>query len=61
MNAEESFAATAELPTEALIAELTARGYVVNRPGPYVPGSRGETDESGRMVWTVSPNHRADR
>jgi hypothetical protein len=34
-------------------AHMTA-GLVVNKPGPYVVGSSGSTDETGRMIWTAS-------
>lgn len=29
-------------------------GLVVNKPGPGVVGSTGETDDTGRMVWRAS-------
>lgn len=33
--------------------DLITRLAVVNTPGPNVPGSVGETDSTGRMVWTA--------
>lgn len=30
--------------------------YILNKPGSMICGSRGETNESGRMIWSASPD-----